>query len=60
MDAKKMSMATKPAAFPGGATVRKFPVVTITIVRRAMKPNKRIVRNLGLPEAKVNLWPDLN
>ena len=58
MDAKKMSMATKPAAFPGGATVRKFPVVTVTIVRRAMEPNKR-VRNLGLPEAKVNVWPDL-
>jgi hypothetical protein len=60
MDAKRMNMATNPAAFPGGATVRELPVVTVTIVRRAMKPNKRIVRNLGLPEAKINVWPDLN
>jgi len=60
MDAKKMNTTTKPAAFPGGATVRKLPVVKATIARRAMKPAKTMVRNLGLPEAKVNVWPDLN
>jgi hypothetical protein len=57
---KKMNMTTKPAAFSGGATVRELPVVKATIARRAMKPNKTMVRNLGLPEAKVNVWPDLN
>jgi hypothetical protein len=37
-----------------------LPVMKATIARTAMKPNKTMVRNLGLPEAKVNVWPDLN
>jgi hypothetical protein len=60
MDAKKMNTTTKPAAFSGGATVRELPVMKATIARRAMKPTKTMVRNLGLPEAKVSVWPDLN
>ena len=60
MDAKTMNMRTKPAAFSGGATVRELPVMKATIARRATKPVKTMVRNLGLPEAKVNVWPDLN
>ena len=60
MDAKKMNTTTKPAAFSGGATVRELPVMKATIARREMKPNKTMVWNLGLPEAKVNVWPDLN
>ena len=60
MDAKKMNTTTKPAAFSGGATVRELPVMKATIARRAMKPARTKVRKPGLPEAKVNIWPDLN
>ena len=59
-DANKMNTTTKPAAFSGGATVRELPVMKATIARRETKPVKTMVRNLGLPEAKVNVWPDLN
>ena len=38
----------------------RVAVMKATIARRAMKPAKTMVRNLGLPEAKVNVWLDLN
>ncbi len=59
-DAKKMNMRTRPAGFSGGATVRELPVMKATIARTAMKPARTKVRKPGLPEAKVNIWPDLD
>ncbi len=60
MDVTTMNQTTKPAAFSGGATVRELPVMKAMIARTAMKPNKTMDRNPGLPEVKVNVWPDLN